>query len=80
MEEGIHKVVLYIHEPSKRFTVTARMERAHLPGVDDQMAQQGYVRTVVAEGLEKHKATEIRNKKRYEYIAKGYAYQTRPAF
>jgi len=44
------------------------------------MAQQGYVRTVVAEGLAKHKATEIRNKKRYEYIAKGYAYQTRPAF
>ena len=79
MSEGIHKVVLYVHEPSKRFTITARMDRSRLTGVDKQMARQGYTRTVVAEGLEKFQAEELRNRERAEWEAGGYSYQTRPA-
>jgi putative zinc finger/helix-turn-helix YgiT family protein len=78
MRKGIHKVVLYIHEESKRFTITARMEHSQLPGVNKQMAQQGYTRTVLAEGLDKHEAEAMRDRERKKYVEKGYAYQTRP--
>lgn len=42
------------------------------------MIQQGYKCEVIAKGLEKHKAEEVRDKKREEYEAKGYKYKTRP--
>jgi hypothetical protein len=78
MSNGIHVVVLYIHEPLKRFSITARMERARLPGVDQQMADQGYTRKVLGEGLDKTKAEELRAKSRAKYQSSGYTYQTRP--
>ena len=61
-----------------QFTVTARMERARLPGVDAQMAGEGYTRRVIAERLDKEQAETLRDKVRDEWTAKGYAYQTRP--
>ena len=76
---GIHTVVLYVHEASQRFTITARMERARLPGVDDQMTAQGYTRTVLATNLNKQQAEALRDQTRDDYVAQGYEYQTRPA-
>jgi hypothetical protein len=64
---------------SKRFTITARMERARLPGVGDQMAVQGYTRIVLAENLDEQQAEVLRDQTRADYTAQGYEYQTRPA-
>lgn len=77
MENGIHKVVLYFDDELKQFTVAARMERARLPGVDEQMAGHGFTRRVIAERLGKEQAETLRDQVRDEWTAKGYAYQTR---
>jgi hypothetical protein len=78
MSEAMHKVVLYVNEQGKRFTITARMDRARLAGVDEQMAQPGYMRIEVAGGLEKKRAEEVRDRERAAWEAKGYTYQPRP--
>jgi len=77
MSEGIHKVVLYVNEQAKQFTITARMDRARLPGVDEQMSQPGWTRTEIGKALDKDRAEVMRDHKRAELVAKGYSYQTR---
>jgi len=54
------------------------MERARLPGVDAQVAEWGWTRTVVAEDLEKEQAEELKKRERAAWEARGYTYQTRP--
>ena len=78
MSESIHKVVLYVCESEKAFTITSRMDRARLPGVTDQMSQPGWSRVVLAERLEKSVADERRDRERAEWEARGYEYRTRP--
>jgi hypothetical protein len=78
MGDGIHKVVLYVNQSERLFTITARMDRARLPGVDGQMSRPGWTRTLLAERLNKHEAEELRNRERAEWEAGGYTYQTRP--
>jgi hypothetical protein len=77
MSEGLHKVVLYFNERSKQFTITARMDRARLPGVDKQMSQRKFTRKLIAEGLDKETAEENKKRERAKWKAKGYTYQTR---
>jgi len=78
MAGGLHKVVLYRDDASRRFTITARMNRARLPGVDAQMAARGYTRHQLATGLDKAAAEALRNRERARLEAEGYTYQTRP--
>ncbi len=56
MAEGVHKVVLYVNEAEKLFTITARKYRARLPGVDKQMSRPGWKRELVDENLTKRDA------------------------
>ncbi len=74
---GDHFVVLYVHEGSMRFTVTARMERARLNVVDEWADQQGYTRVELASDLDKNSAEALRDQTRAEYEERGYTYQTR---
>jgi len=78
MGNGLHKVVIYIHDESKRFTITARMEHSQLPGVNKQMDEQGFRQIVLAEGLDKDEGETMRDGVREDYVQKGYAYQPRP--
>ena len=78
MSRGIHKVVLYVHEETKLFFITARMERARLPGVDDRMSRGGYSRIVLAENLDKAPAEELKDRTREEHVGRGYRYHTQP--
>ena len=78
MPDGIHKVVLYVNEAEKKFTIAARMDRSRLPGVDGQMSQPGWTRTLLAERLAKDDAEERRDRERAAWEARGYEYQKRP--
>jgi hypothetical protein len=78
MAEGLHRVVLYRDDVARLFSITARMDRARLPGVDAQMAEQGYTRHELAAGLDKAAAEELRDRERVVWEAAGYTYQTRP--
>jgi hypothetical protein len=77
MSKGIHKVVLYVHEKSRQFSITARTEHAQLPRVNQQMAQQGYTRIVLAEGLAKQQANSLRDRVRDACETMRYEYQPR---
>jgi hypothetical protein len=78
MAGGLHRVVLYRDDESKRFSITARMDRARLPGVDAQMAARGYTRHELAACLDKAAAEALRDRERVRWEAEGYTYQTRP--
>jgi hypothetical protein len=78
MSKGTHKVVLYVHEKSKRFSITARLERARLRGVNKQMAGPSYTSIVLSENLEKQCAEWLRDRVRAACEVMGYTYQTRP--
>lgn len=78
MGDGIHKVVLYVNEAERAFTVTARMDRSRLPGVDEQMSEPGWTRKLVADRLEKEAAEERKAQVRADWEAQGYIYRTRP--
>jgi len=77
MGDGIHKVVLYINESEQAFTITARMDRARLPGVDEQMSEPGWTRELVADRLEKEEAKDRKAQVRADWEARGYRYRTR---
>jgi hypothetical protein len=78
MNEGIHKVVLYFNKSEMEFTVTTRMDRARLSGVDEQMSEQGWTRELVAEGLDKDAAEFLKAELRTEWEWRGFSYHTRP--
>lgn len=77
MSDGIHQVVVYVHEGAKGFSITARMARARLSEVDDQMAAEGFSRKVVRDGMTKEEAEDLRDEVYSRYIADGYTYQPR---
>jgi hypothetical protein len=79
MAEELHKVVLYVHDGLKSFTVTARTDSARLGEVTRQMIGKGYTTTLVAHGLPKEEAEALKDRIRAEYIAKGYSYEIRKA-
>jgi len=79
MDERLHRVVLYRDDAARRFTITARMDRARLPGVDTQMAARGFSRHELAARLGKAAATALRDRERARWEAEGYTYVTRPA-
>ena len=77
MGDGIHKVLLYFNESERAFTVTARMDRARLPGVDEQMSEPGWFRELVADRLDKEAAEARKAKVRAEWEGRGFTYRTR---
>jgi hypothetical protein len=78
MSNGIHTLVLYVNETEKAFSVTARMDRARLSGVDEQMSQPGWTRKLVADRLEKKVANSRKAQLRAEWETRGFTYLTRP--
>jgi hypothetical protein len=78
MAEGLHRVVLYRNDAARQFSITARMDRARLPGVDAQMETAGFARYELASGLNKAAAEALRDRERVRLEADGYTYCTRP--
>ena len=74
---GEHFVVVYVHEKSRRFTITARMVRANMAVVDEWAAQRSYARIELASGLDKVQAAALRDQTWADYEARGYTYQER---
>lgn len=77
--KGTHVVVLYIDEPTKCFTITAREKNgARLDEVDKQMDDAGYQRELLAECLDKNAAEQLKRETRSRYETNKYTYKTRP--
>src|SRR5262249_14788175 len=74
---GNHLVVVYTDHEAKRFSITARMERARLPGVNNQMMEMGFEAITLAKGLKKDAANRFKETIRKCYEEAGYAYQAR---
>ena len=78
MDDCLHRVIVYRNDAVRKFTITARMDRARLSGVDAQMAEQRFTRHELAAGLDKASAEELRDRERARLESEGYTYCTRP--
>ena len=73
----LHFVVLYRNDPKKLFSLTARMIRARLPGVNAQMRKKGFVAEICARDMSKDDAELLKSDLRKKWEKRGYAYKTR---
>jgi hypothetical protein len=76
---GRHNVVLYMKEHTREFSITARTNSARLREVNEQMNGLGYTLFVLATGLSKSRANEMRDDERDTRESQGFTYRPREA-
>jgi|GEM_PF-6635591 len=76
VEEATHSVVVGADYESKKFSVTARMEQAHLRALQTRCVMR-LEELLIAKNLSKDTAEPFKNALKDAYAAAGYTYQTR---
>lgn len=73
----IHNVVYYVNHKDRTFSLTARMTRARLPAVDNQMRRGKFEIHEIARNVSKKCAESIKANLKEAMNCTGYRYMTR---